>query len=152
MLIVHDDDPAELLHAGARVGGPQKQRVGRFRIAAALTFRIVQVHNLLPGARELALGCVRVQLEQNRVAGNDIQQRTARFASATRARATRQVDRQDVDALQLTGAALIENVELTDGNDLIAPQLDAYGFRCPEAEQIEDAAAHGVFTDGFDER
>src|SRR5688572_6883528 len=61
------------------------------------------------------------------------------------------IHRQDVGLLQFLRAALIQNVEVTDGCDLVAPELDTDRIRRAKAEQINESAAHGIFTNGFNE-
>ena len=56
----------------------------------------------------------------------------------------------EIDRFTVVGAALGLHVEIVDGVDLIAPQLDAHGRVAVGHKQVDDAAADGELTAAFD--
>jgi hypothetical protein len=123
----------------------------RLRVAAALALGVVQVQHLLPRPVELALR--RAGRSSTMTASRD-RRRAATAAPAVAAPGAAALLPRSTGRMSTRAArrrALVEDVELPDRDDLVAPELDADGLRRAEAEQVEDAAAHGVLADRLDE-
>jgi hypothetical protein len=150
---VHGDAAEAASSACTRRRGVRNSICGRLRRAAAAALGLVEVQHLRPTPVELALRRAGLELDDERVPREHVEQRSGGSIPLARERVVRrEVDRQDVDALQLARRALIENVELADRRDLVAPEFETHGLGRAEAEEVEDAAAQRVLADGLDQR
>jgi hypothetical protein len=101
--------------------------------------------------RSNSRSAARASLHDDASGPEHVEQRAA--ADPAAASASRpQVDGQDVDPLELAGRALVQDVELADRRELIAPEFEADRIRRTEPEQVDDAAAHGELPDALDQR
>src|SRR5690606_9141661 len=136
-----DPEAAEAGEAARHVVRWEEQRVRRLGLAVAgLDGRAMETQDLVPGAAELSRRGIRLELDHDGVARQDIEQRAAHDRSI-RPRSVlggAEVHGQDLDALQVAGRTLVEDVEAADRRHLVAPELDAHGVRGAEAEEVED--------------
>jgi hypothetical protein len=105
----------------------------------------VERANPIPGSPDLLVHVELAHVDQHGVRREDLQERP-RYRR-TVVGAAPEVHGQDVGLADLAHGSLIEDVEGSEGDDLVSPKLNPDRLARPNREQIENPPSHGELPD-----